>query len=129
MACQLSTSVVSWISRQQGRSLFNYLDDFIGVSSPSTATGDFQALGDLLTSLGLQESIENSCSPSPVMICLGAQLGTNNFTLSVGKLVFVSKCVRQSRVFIARILALLGKLRQNLETLGAASCGSITAYL
>ena len=77
------------------------------------------------------------------MICLGVQLGTNNFTLSVsserlceietllaqwltrrtakksalqslvGKLVFVSKCVRQSRVFIARILALLGKLRHN----------------
>ena len=31
----------------------------------------------------------------------------------VGKLVFVSKCVRQSRVFIARILALIGKLRHN----------------
>lgn len=83
MACQLSTSAVSWISRQQGRSLFNYLDDFIGVSSPSTATSDFQALGDLLTSLGLQESSEKSCSPSPVMICLGVQLDTNNFTLSV----------------------------------------------
>ena len=54
MACQRSTSAVSWISRQQGRSLFNYLDDFIGDSSPSTATSDFQALGDLLTSLGLQ---------------------------------------------------------------------------
>ena len=143
LACQRSTSAVSWISRQQGRSLFNYLDDFIGVSSPSTATSDFQALGDLLTSLGLQESSEKSCSPSPVMICLGVQLDTNNFTLSVsserlceletllhrwltkrtatksalqslvGKLVFVSKCIRQSRVFIARILALLGKLRHN----------------
>ena len=123
--------------------MFNYLDDFIGVSSPSTATSDFQALGDLLTSLGLQESSEKSCSPSPVMICLGVQLDTNNFTLSVsserlweletllhrwltkrtatklalqslvGKLVFVSKCIRQSRVFIARILALLGKLRHD----------------
>ena len=71
------------------------------------------------------------------------QLDTNNFTLSVsserlceletllhrwltkrtatksglqslvGKLVFVSKCVHQSRVFITRILALLGKLRHN----------------
>ena len=77
------------------------------------------------------------------MICLGVQLDTNNFALSVsserlseleallhrwltkrtatksalpslvGKLVFVSKCVRQSRVFIAGILALLGKLRHN----------------
>lgn len=143
MACQRSTSAVSWISRRQGRSLFNYLDDFIGVSPPSTANTDFQALGELLASLGLQESSQKSCSPSPVMICLGVQLDTNNFTLSVsserlceiehlleqwltkrtatktalqslvGKLVFVSKCVRQSRVFIARILALLGKLRHN----------------
>ena len=143
IACQRPASAVSWISRQQGRSLFNYLDDFIGVSSPSTATSDFQSLGDLLTSLGLQESSEKSCSPSPVMICLGVHLDTNNFTLSVsterlceiealldrwltkrtatksalqslvGKLVFVSKCVRQSRVFIARILALLGKLKHN----------------
>ena len=48
------------------------------------ATSDFQALGDLLTSLGLQESSEKSSSPSPVMICLGVQLdNTNNFTLSV----------------------------------------------
>lgn len=31
----------------------------------------------------------------------------------VAKLVFVSKCVRQSRLFFARILALLGKMRQN----------------
>ena len=37
MARQRSTSAVSWISQQQGRSLFNYLDDFIGVSPPSTA--------------------------------------------------------------------------------------------
>lgn len=143
MACQRSTSTVSWIFRQQGHSLFNYLDDFIGVSPPSTATTDFQALGELLASLGLQESREKSCSSSPVMVCLGVQLDTTTFTLSVsterlreieqlleqwitkrtatktsiqslvGKLVFVSKCVRQSRVFIARILALLGKLRHN----------------
>ena len=78
IACQRPASAVSWISRQQGRSLFNYLDDFIGVSSSSTATNDFQSLLDLLTSLGLQESSEISCSPSPVMICLGVQLDTNN---------------------------------------------------
>jgi len=72
---------------------------------------------------------------------MGVQLDTNNFTLSVsperlceieqlldhwltkrtatktalqslvGNLVFISKCVRQSRVFIARILALLRNLR------------------
>ena len=83
IACQRPASAVSWISRQQGRSLFNYLDDFIGVSSSGTATNDFQSLGDLLTSLGLQDSSENSCSSSPVMIYFGVELDTNNFTLSV----------------------------------------------
>ena len=143
MACQRSTSAVSWIFRQQGHSLFNYLDDIIGVSPPSSAVTDFQALGELFASLGLQESSDKSCSPSTVMVCLGVQLDTTQFTLSVsserlceieqlleqwltkrtatktsiqslvGKLIFVSKCVRQSRVFIARILALLGKLKHN----------------
>ena len=77
------------------------------------------------------------------MICFCVQLDTNNFTLSVSserlsvieqlldqwltkstatksalqslvnKLVFISKCVRQSRVFIARMLALLGKFQHN----------------
>ena len=31
MACQRSTSAVAWIASQQGRLVFNYLDDFIGV--------------------------------------------------------------------------------------------------
>lgn len=83
MACQRSMSAVLWISRQQGCWLFNYLDDFIDVSAPRMATADFQALAKLLSSLGLQESGEKSCLPSPVMICLGVQLDTNNFMLSV----------------------------------------------
>ena len=115
----------------------------LSVSPSNTATADFEALKDLLASLGLQESPETSCLPSPVMICLGVELDTNNFSLSVsserlcelehlldqwlskctstksalqslvGKLVFVSKCVRQSRVFISRILAVLHKMRFN----------------
>ena len=32
MACQRSTAAVAWVSSQQGRVVFNYLDDFIGVS-------------------------------------------------------------------------------------------------
>ena len=145
--------------------MFNYLDDFIGVSPPSTATIDFQALGDLLFSLGLQESIEKSCSP--LMICLGLQVDTNNFRLSVsserlceteqlleqwftkrtatksvyrGQISVRLNCVRQSRVFIVRILALFGKLRHNhyhanltaefqKEFGSTDSCGSMMAYL
>ena len=104
------------------------------------ATIDFQALGDLLISLGLQESSEKSCSPSPLMICLLLQVDTNNLTLSVsskrlceteqllkqwftkrtatksvyrGQISVRLNCVRQSRAFIVGILALFGKLRNN----------------
>ena len=83
MACQRSTSAVAWIASQQGRLVFNYLDDFIGVSPALTAHIDFQMLSDLLSSLGLQESSAKSCPPSTVMTCLGVELNTDAFTLSV----------------------------------------------
>ena len=143
MACQRSTAAVAWVASQQGRVVFTYLDDFIGVSPALNAQTDFQALSHLLSSLGLQESSEKACPPSPVIICLGVELNTDALTLSVspgrlceleqlleqwihkrtatkaalqslvGKLIFTSKCVRQSRIFIARILILLRKVLFN----------------
>ena len=83
MACQRSTSAVAWIASQHGRVVFNYLDDFIGVAPASTAYEEFHALGDLLSSLGLQESSTKACPPSSVMICLGVELNTVSLTLSV----------------------------------------------
>ncbi|XP_048586681.1 uncharacterized protein LOC116621133 isoform X1 [Nematostella vectensis] len=142
-ACQRATSAVAWIHRQQGKVLFNYLDDFIGVSEASSATSDFEQLGTLLSSLGLIESVSKACPPSSLMLCLGVMVDTNSFTLSVsperlaelelllhdwrnrktarkrelqslvGKLVFVSKCVRRSRVFISRLLSLLRTVQYN----------------
>ena len=124
MACQRSTAAVAWVASQQGLVVFTYLDDFIGVSPAFNAQTDFQALSGLLSSLGLQESSEKACPPSPVMICLGVELNTDALTLSVspgrlceleqlleqwihkrtatktalqslvGKLIFISKCVR-----------------------------------
>ena len=143
MACRRSTSAVSWILKRRGLSTFNYLDDFIGVSPLPLATSHFNKVGILLHHLGLEESLNKSCPPSPVRTCLGVQLNTLDFTLSVdsdrlaeiesllqtwlhkrtttksslqslvGKLVFVSKCVRQSRVFIARILCFLRSVKFN----------------
>ena len=143
MACQRVTTAVSWICSQRGQPVFNYLDDFIGVALPSTAAIAFGDLGDLLFSLGLIESTDKASPPSTRMVCLGVELDTNALTLSVsrerldelecllahwltkrtttksalqslvGKLVFVSKCVRQSRVFISRILSLLRTIKFN----------------
>ena len=67
MACQPSTSAVTWILNRRGLSASNYLDDFIGVSPPTLATTHFHELGVLLYQLGLDESVAKSCPPSPVM--------------------------------------------------------------
>ena len=143
MACQRSSSAVTWILAHPGRFVLNYLDDFIGISPSADAYLHFEELGTLLQSLGLEESLDKSCSPSAIMTCLGVELNTIDLTLSVspdrlseiqellhgwltkrtttksalqslvGKLVFVSKCVRQSRIFIARILRLLRSVQFN----------------
>ena len=80
--CQF-TSAVTWILNRRGLRTFNYLDDFIGVSPPTLATSHFNEVGILLHQLGLEESIVKSYPPSPVMTCLGVELNTLDFTLSV----------------------------------------------
>jgi len=67
MACQRSTSAVTWILNRRGPSIFNYLDDFIGVSPPSLALAHFEELGEVLHHLGLEESQDKCCPPAPVM--------------------------------------------------------------
>ena len=136
MACQHTTSAVTWILSQRGYTICNYLDDFIGVEPACHAETVFSDLGTLLWKLGLIESVSKASPPSTVAVCLGVEIDTVNFTVSVsserllelqhllpqwlnkrtatksalqsliGKLVFVSKCVQQSRVFISRILEL-----------------------
>ena len=71
----------------QGRVVFNYLDDFIGVPPAFNAQTNFQAL--------LEQWIHKRTAAKAALQSL------------VGKLIFISKCVRQSRIFIARILILL----------------------
>lgn len=144
MACQRSTSAVCHMLLQDGCHVVNYLDDFIGVASPEKALQDYIKCGSLLKDLGLQESPSKACPPSTVLTCLGVEVDSLNLTLSVtperlqeletlllqwttrrsatkselqslvGKLSFVTKCVRQSRLFLSRILALLRQLKQPL---------------
>ena len=143
MACQRSTNAVSYILSCAGCQVANYLDDFIGVASIARALQHYEYCGSLLQELGLQESLSKACPPSTVMTCLGVQINTVDMTLSVtperldelvvllshwltkksatrselqslvGKLSFVSKCVRQSRLFLARILAMLRTVKRN----------------
>ena len=143
MACHRATNAVHYILPTAGCHVFNYLDDFIGVAQPSRALRDYEFCGSLLNELGLQESPSKACPPSTTLNCLGVEINTVDMTLSitsarlnelegllstwltrksvtkselqslVGKLSFVSKCVRQSRLFLSRILALLRTVKCN----------------
>ena len=143
MVCQRSTSAVCHMLSQDGCFVVNYFDDFIGISSPDKAFRDYDTCGFLLRDLGLQESPSKACPPSPVITCLGVEHNSLALTLSVtpeqlqeletlllqwttrrsatkselqslvGKLLFVTKCVRESRLFLSRILELLRPLKHN----------------
>ena len=143
MACQRITNAVSYICAQHGFDVLNYLDDFQGVETPDNADRAFRFTQSLLNTLGLVESHEKACPPSTTMTCLGVQVDTVDMTISVtparvqelsllldtwlhkksatkrelqsllGKLSFVSKCVRQSRIFLMRLLDLLRSVKRN----------------
>ena len=143
MACQRITNAVCYICELEGHHTLSYLDDFIGVATPDIAWQAYDYCGHLLAELGLEESLSKACPPATIQTCLGVQFDTVQMTLSVtptrlteietllvswstkksatksalqslvGKLSFISKCVRQSRLFLSRILALLRTLKQN----------------
>lgn len=83
MACQRSTSAVCHMLSQDGCFVVNYLDHFIGISSPDKAFRDYDTCGSLLRDLGLQESPSKACPPSPVLTCLGVEVNSLALTLSV----------------------------------------------
>lgn len=142
LSCQRATGAVSYIHQSRGFSSLVYLDDFIGVESVDCAQASFVALGELLRELGLHEKVSKAVPPSTKVIVLGVLFDTITMTLNVtqerldeilqilplwlnkykatrveiqrllGKLSYVSKCVRQSRVFLNRLFAALRKVQR-----------------
>ena len=113
----------------------------MGVAPKDLARDSYDFLGGLLSRLGLTESSAKAIPPGTVVSCLGVQFDTVNMTMSVppsrlaeitsllaswrirksctktalqslvGKLMFVAKCVRQSRIFVSRILDVLRSIQ------------------
>ena len=134
MACSRATDAVMFIHRKRGHDGANYLDDLIGVAAPSNALALFVDLGATLSLLGLLENGKKAFPPSSRQMVLGVELDTFAGTISVssqrmdevqgllhdwndkassskkelqrliGKLSYISKCVRQSRLFLNRML-------------------------
>ena len=106
-------------------------------SSLERAEASFRALGELFVELGLEESLDKAHPPSTLMPYLGVQFDTVAMTMSIppekleevraevhlwlkkttatkktlqkllGKLFWVSRCVKYSRSFMARLLGQL----------------------
>ena len=71
MACQRVTKVVCFMLSQSDCDVLSYLDDFMGISAPTTAFKHYALCGSLLDALGLQESSHKACPPSTQITCLG----------------------------------------------------------
>lgn len=137
MCCQRITNVVSYICGKAGANVVNYADDLAGAALEEHGQTDCQYLGEVLDAGGLEEALEKGCGVACVMVFLGVLFDTISMTMSVtaervkdtlseaqaweckqfaskkevqsllGKLQFICKCVRQGRVFVARILNFL----------------------
>ena len=118
-----------------------YMDDFAGCETGQRAFTAFDSLGKLLAELGVQESTEKASPPSTTMKFLGVEFDTVAMAMRIdkeklkeittlskvwarktvatkqdlqsilGKLMQVSKVVRFSRCFVARIISILKGLR------------------
>ena len=122
---------------QKGITVTNFIDDFIGCDTKSHVDTAFDTLHSLLVELGFTLSKKKLVPPTTKCICLGVEIDTENFTISIleeklkgtnllcqkwhhmttctkrelqsvlGSLLHVSKCVPNSRFFINRMLETL----------------------
>ena len=117
-----------------GIDILNYLDDLAGCERPEKSWDAFNNLGQILDRCGFEESVEKACPPNTKMILVGILFDTKNLTISIdgqrlaeisqlvldwltkqvcnkkdlqsllGKLNFVSQCVRPGHIFVNRLL-------------------------
>ena len=135
--CQRVSNLIRHILQDEGYDIVNYLDDFGGAETWDRAEEAFVALGEVLEKSGLGDAVEKRVPPCCIMVFLGIQFNSIDFTLSIdedrleeiqklldewlnrsrctrhdlqsllGKLNFVAACVRPGRLFTMRLLALL----------------------
>ena len=134
MICQRTTKSVVYILNSEGISVDVYIDDFYGAECMDSSEQVFQRLNSLFDELGIMAATEKDSPPCHEMLCLGIWVNTLDMTLSVpafrvselhqelhawsvkpsftkrelqrllGKLSYVSACVRPGRAFMSRLL-------------------------
>ena len=140
--CQRVTSAIVNAHRQLGYWSINYLDDFGGAEKYQDAWASYNLFWKILNAIGVQEAEEKSVPPTTHMEFLGNTVDTVKQTLEVsedrkdelmyilnewtskewftkkelqsliGKLSFVTNCVRPEWVFISRLLEVLRNTKE-----------------
>ena len=141
--CMRTTDAIKYICQKFDISILNYLDDLAGCELSDRSDYAFDQLGKLLVQCGFEESIEKASPPDTKMLFIGILFDTLNFTISIdenrlaeildlvliwlqkeftnkrelqsllGKLNFVSQCVRPGRIFVSRMLNFLREIPDN----------------
>ena len=136
---QCSNDAVHHVMRQHGFTVVNYVDDFVGIATPSIARRSYVFLQELLARLGLDISKKKLVAPCTKVVCLGIEVDMRQRTVSIpeekmhrisdmvdawlpkrvcskrelqsllGNLLYVHKCVAPARIFLNRMLELLRK--------------------
>ena len=136
---QRISDAVRHMMRQMDYDITNYIDDTIICDTTSKCSPAFHTLVNLLGQLGFQLNKDKIVAPSTKMSCLGIVFDTEKLTMSVpqekmqeihhkckswqdrtsctvnelqsllGSLLYISKCVSMSRVFLNRMLEVLRK--------------------
>ena len=136
-ACQMCTDVLAHALRTQGAWVMNYLDDYVGVSTTDKANSEFLSLVNLLKQVGLPINETKVEPPSTRITCLGVLIDTQAGIIAIpdekmvqirklckewstkeytnkkqiqsliGKLIYLHRCVKPTRLFINRMLATL----------------------
>ena len=134
---QSVSSAIVFIHRYMGHWSCNYLDDYGSAEPEYKAKKSFDAMGTILQALGAPEAEEKAVPPCTRMEFLGNMVDTVKETLEVspdrkmellaelqnwmhryaatckevqsiiGKLSFVTNCVRAGRIFLSRMLQII----------------------
>ena len=80
---QRITNALKFILQNDGVDCKNYLDDLRGAEVPDLSNDAFKKMGNLLTSLKIEESVSKACKPSTGMIFLGIIIDTVKMTLEL----------------------------------------------
>ena len=135
-AFQLCSDSIAFIMMKEGVNLHCYIDDYVAVAPRCEAEPYFEKLCDLLHELGLPINQDKLTPPTKCLTVLGMEIDIHRNTLSIdpsklaqiheeclsvkgkkfltkkayqsllGKLLYIQKCVKPSRIFVNRILAL-----------------------